>query len=93
MCFQCLFQLLIVGGSFGLKEFTQIRYDAQRIRRKVCCKLILTLHILNGEMLMINVTVSLYAHIFHHHEEPPLKHLKGQRQCLHSQRAMTPPSG
>ncbi|XP_067099935.1 cytochrome c oxidase assembly protein COX16 homolog, mitochondrial [Osmerus mordax] len=27
--------LLIVGGSFGLKEFTQIRYDAQKIRKKL----------------------------------------------------------
>ncbi|XP_071382137.1 cytochrome c oxidase assembly protein COX16 homolog, mitochondrial [Centroberyx affinis] len=27
--------LLIVGGSFGLREFTQIRYDAQKIRRKL----------------------------------------------------------
>ncbi|XP_075879466.1 cytochrome c oxidase assembly protein COX16 homolog, mitochondrial [Nelusetta ayraudi] len=27
--------LLVVGGSFGLREFTQIRYDAQRIRRKL----------------------------------------------------------
>lgn len=30
------FQLLIVGGSFGLREFTQIRYDAQKIRKRVC---------------------------------------------------------
>ncbi|XP_077453175.1 cytochrome c oxidase assembly protein COX16 homolog, mitochondrial [Stigmatopora argus] len=27
--------LLVVGGSFGLQEFTQIRYDAQKIRRKL----------------------------------------------------------
>ncbi|XP_029349289.1 cytochrome c oxidase assembly protein COX16 homolog, mitochondrial [Echeneis naucrates] len=27
--------LLIVGGSFGLREFTQIRYDSQRIKRKL----------------------------------------------------------
>ncbi|KAK5857974.1 hypothetical protein PBY51_011180 [Eleginops maclovinus] len=27
--------LLIVGGSFGLREFTQIRYDFQKIRRKL----------------------------------------------------------
>jgi len=27
--------LLIVGGSFGLKEFTQIRYDAQKIKKKM----------------------------------------------------------
>ncbi|XP_061700406.1 cytochrome c oxidase assembly protein COX16 homolog, mitochondrial [Syngnathoides biaculeatus] len=27
--------LLVVGGSFGLREFTQIRYDAQKIRRKL----------------------------------------------------------
>ncbi|XP_034713525.1 cytochrome c oxidase assembly protein COX16 homolog, mitochondrial isoform X2 [Etheostoma cragini] len=27
--------LLVVGGSFGLREFTQIRYDAQRIRKKL----------------------------------------------------------
>ncbi|XP_040925105.1 cytochrome c oxidase assembly protein COX16 homolog, mitochondrial isoform X2 [Betta splendens] len=30
-----LFQLLIVGGSFGLREFTQIRYDAQKLNRKL----------------------------------------------------------
>lgn len=27
--------LLVVGGSFGLREFTQIRYDAQRIGRRL----------------------------------------------------------
>uniref|UniRef100_A0A8C6WY84 Cytochrome c oxidase assembly protein COX16 homolog, mitochondrial n=1 Tax=Neogobius melanostomus TaxID=47308 RepID=A0A8C6WY84_9GOBI len=27
--------LLVVGGSFGLKEFTQIRYDAQRHRKRL----------------------------------------------------------
>ncbi|XP_077092643.1 cytochrome c oxidase assembly protein COX16 homolog, mitochondrial [Siphateles boraxobius] len=27
--------LLVVGGSFGLREFTQIRYDAQKIKRKL----------------------------------------------------------
>uniref|UniRef100_A0A8C5PIF9 Cytochrome c oxidase assembly protein COX16 homolog, mitochondrial n=1 Tax=Leptobrachium leishanense TaxID=445787 RepID=A0A8C5PIF9_9ANUR len=27
--------LLIVGGSFGLREFTQIRYDAQHLKRTV----------------------------------------------------------
>ncbi|KAI3367454.1 hypothetical protein L3Q82_026315 [Scortum barcoo] len=27
--------LLVVGGSFGLKEFAQIRYDAQKIRKKL----------------------------------------------------------
>ncbi|KAM4664653.1 cytochrome c oxidase assembly protein COX16 homolog, mitochondrial [Discoglossus pictus] len=27
--------LLIVGGSFGLREFTQIRYDAQKIKGKM----------------------------------------------------------
>ncbi|CDQ98925.1 unnamed protein product [Oncorhynchus mykiss] len=27
--------LLVVGGSFGLREFTQIRYDAQKIMKKV----------------------------------------------------------
>ncbi|XP_053553673.1 cytochrome c oxidase assembly protein COX16 homolog, mitochondrial [Bombina bombina] len=27
--------LLIVGGSFGLREFTQIRYDAQKLKRKI----------------------------------------------------------
>ncbi|KAM9842110.1 cytochrome c oxidase assembly protein COX16 homolog, mitochondrial [Aulostomus maculatus] len=27
--------LLVVGGSFGLREFTQIRYDAQRFRKKL----------------------------------------------------------
>uniref|UniRef100_A0A8C7F7Y1 Cytochrome c oxidase assembly protein COX16 homolog, mitochondrial n=1 Tax=Oncorhynchus kisutch TaxID=8019 RepID=A0A8C7F7Y1_ONCKI len=28
--------LLVVGGSFGLREFTQIRYDAQKIMKKDC---------------------------------------------------------
>lgn len=27
--------LLITGGSFGLREFTQIRYDVQKIKRKM----------------------------------------------------------
>ncbi|XP_056151319.1 cytochrome c oxidase assembly protein COX16 homolog, mitochondrial [Lampris incognitus] len=27
--------LLVVGGSFGLREFTQIRYDAQKLRKKL----------------------------------------------------------
>ncbi|XP_069494971.1 cytochrome c oxidase assembly protein COX16 homolog, mitochondrial [Ambystoma mexicanum] len=27
--------LLIVGGSFGLREFTQIRYDAQKLQGKL----------------------------------------------------------
>ncbi|XP_037097336.1 cytochrome c oxidase assembly protein COX16 homolog, mitochondrial [Syngnathus acus] len=27
--------LLVVGGSFGLREFTQIRYDAQKLKRKL----------------------------------------------------------
>ncbi|KAF7201268.1 cytochrome c oxidase assembly protein COX16 homolog, mitochondrial [Nothobranchius furzeri] len=27
--------LLIVGGSFGLREFTQIRYDAQKIKKRL----------------------------------------------------------
>ncbi|XP_060889167.1 cytochrome c oxidase assembly protein COX16 homolog, mitochondrial [Labrus bergylta] len=27
--------LLVVGGSFGLREFTQLRYDEQRIRKKL----------------------------------------------------------
>ncbi|XP_040055320.1 cytochrome c oxidase assembly protein COX16 homolog, mitochondrial isoform X1 [Gasterosteus aculeatus] len=27
--------LLVIGGSFGLREFTQIRYDAQRIRKRL----------------------------------------------------------
>ncbi|XP_034050911.1 cytochrome c oxidase assembly protein COX16 homolog, mitochondrial [Thalassophryne amazonica] len=26
--------LLVVGGSFGLREFTQIRYDAQKVTGK-----------------------------------------------------------
>ncbi|KTG05513.1 hypothetical protein cypCar_00024658 [Cyprinus carpio] len=26
--------LLVVGGSFGLREFTQIRYDAQKLKKK-----------------------------------------------------------
>ncbi|XP_043373422.1 cytochrome c oxidase assembly protein COX16 homolog, mitochondrial isoform X3 [Dermochelys coriacea] len=28
-------QLLIIGGSFGLREFTQIRYDAQKLHSKM----------------------------------------------------------
>ncbi|MBN3311924.1 COX16 protein, partial [Atractosteus spatula] len=27
--------LLVVGGSFGLREFTQIRYDAQKLKKKL----------------------------------------------------------
>ncbi|XP_066536046.1 cytochrome c oxidase assembly protein COX16 homolog, mitochondrial [Hoplias malabaricus] len=27
--------LLVLGGSFGLREFTQIRYDAQKIKKKL----------------------------------------------------------
>ncbi|XP_023964995.1 cytochrome c oxidase assembly protein COX16 homolog, mitochondrial isoform X3 [Chrysemys picta bellii] len=27
--------LLIIGGSFGLREFTQIRYDAQKLHSKM----------------------------------------------------------
>ncbi|XP_071354598.1 cytochrome c oxidase assembly protein COX16 homolog, mitochondrial [Trachinotus anak] len=27
--------LLVVGGSFGLREFTQIRYDSQKIKRRL----------------------------------------------------------
>ncbi|XP_035023347.1 cytochrome c oxidase assembly protein COX16 homolog, mitochondrial [Hippoglossus stenolepis] len=27
--------LLVVGGSFGLREFTQLRYDSQKIRGKL----------------------------------------------------------
>ncbi|XP_060938243.1 cytochrome c oxidase assembly protein COX16 homolog, mitochondrial [Limanda limanda] len=27
--------LLIVGGSFGLREFTQLRYDSQKIKGKL----------------------------------------------------------
>uniref|UniRef100_A0AAY4A1U9 Cytochrome c oxidase assembly protein COX16 homolog, mitochondrial n=1 Tax=Denticeps clupeoides TaxID=299321 RepID=A0AAY4A1U9_9TELE len=27
--------VLVVGGSFGLREFTQIRYDAQKIRKRL----------------------------------------------------------
>lgn len=27
--------LLVVGGSFGLKEFTQIRYDEQKIKKRL----------------------------------------------------------
>ncbi|XP_068608443.1 cytochrome c oxidase assembly protein COX16 homolog, mitochondrial [Brachionichthys hirsutus] len=27
--------ILIVGGSFGLREFTQIRYDEQRIKKRL----------------------------------------------------------
>ncbi|XP_035529414.1 cytochrome c oxidase assembly protein COX16 homolog, mitochondrial [Morone saxatilis] len=29
------FQLLVVGGSFGLREFTQIRYDSQKIKKRL----------------------------------------------------------
>ncbi|XP_054469496.1 cytochrome c oxidase assembly protein COX16 homolog, mitochondrial isoform X1 [Anoplopoma fimbria] len=27
--------MLVVGGSFGLREFTQIRYDSQKIRKRL----------------------------------------------------------
>ncbi|XP_051878717.1 cytochrome c oxidase assembly protein COX16 homolog, mitochondrial isoform X1 [Pristis pectinata] len=27
--------LLIIGGSFGLREFAQVRYDVQKVKRKV----------------------------------------------------------
>eukprot|EP00062_Callorhinchus_milii_P008723 gi/632951728/ref/XP_007891459.1/ PREDICTED: cytochrome c oxidase assembly protein COX16 homolog, mitochondrial [Callorhinchus milii] len=27
--------MLIIGGSFGLREFTQIRYDVQKVKRKL----------------------------------------------------------
>ncbi|XP_078262388.1 cytochrome c oxidase assembly protein COX16 homolog, mitochondrial [Rhinoraja longicauda] len=27
--------LLIVGGSFGLREFAQVRYDVQKVKRKM----------------------------------------------------------
>ncbi|KAG9481430.1 hypothetical protein GDO78_010581 [Eleutherodactylus coqui] len=27
--------LLVIGGSFGLREFTQIRYDAQKLKSTV----------------------------------------------------------
>uniref|UniRef100_A0A3P9INX0 Cytochrome c oxidase assembly protein COX16 homolog, mitochondrial n=1 Tax=Oryzias latipes TaxID=8090 RepID=A0A3P9INX0_ORYLA len=27
--------LLVVGGSFGLREFSQIRYDAQKIKKRL----------------------------------------------------------
>uniref|UniRef100_A0A8D0BT73 Cytochrome c oxidase assembly protein COX16 homolog, mitochondrial n=1 Tax=Salvator merianae TaxID=96440 RepID=A0A8D0BT73_SALMN len=27
--------ILVIGGSFGLREFTQIRYDAHNLRSKV----------------------------------------------------------
>ncbi|XP_006798643.1 cytochrome c oxidase assembly protein COX16 homolog, mitochondrial [Neolamprologus brichardi] len=27
--------LLVIGGSFGLREFTQIRYDSQKIRKRL----------------------------------------------------------
>ncbi|XP_036397701.1 cytochrome c oxidase assembly protein COX16 homolog, mitochondrial [Megalops cyprinoides] len=27
--------LLVIGGSFGLREFTQIRYDAQKLKKKL----------------------------------------------------------
>ncbi|XP_048456407.1 uncharacterized protein LOC125483781 [Rhincodon typus] len=28
-------QLLIIGGSFGLREFAQVRYDVQKVKRKI----------------------------------------------------------
>ncbi|EMP39551.1 Cytochrome c oxidase assembly protein COX16 like protein [Chelonia mydas] len=31
--------LLIIGGSFGLREFTQIRYDAQKLHSKLAGKI------------------------------------------------------
>ncbi|XP_063802587.1 cytochrome c oxidase assembly protein COX16 homolog, mitochondrial [Pseudophryne corroboree] len=27
--------LLVIGGSFGLREFTQIRYDVQKLKRTI----------------------------------------------------------
>ncbi|XP_060129800.1 cytochrome c oxidase assembly protein COX16 homolog, mitochondrial isoform X1 [Zootoca vivipara] len=30
-----LMMLLIIGGSFGLREFAQIRYDAQKLHSKI----------------------------------------------------------
>ncbi|XP_078089479.1 cytochrome c oxidase assembly protein COX16 homolog, mitochondrial [Mustelus asterias] len=27
--------LLITGGSFGLREFAQVRYDVQKVKRKI----------------------------------------------------------
>ncbi|XP_048393050.1 cytochrome c oxidase assembly protein COX16 homolog, mitochondrial [Stegostoma tigrinum] len=27
--------LLIIGGSFGLREFAQVRYDVQKVKRKI----------------------------------------------------------
>ncbi|XP_043929901.1 cytochrome c oxidase assembly protein COX16 homolog, mitochondrial [Protopterus annectens] len=27
--------ILVIGGSFGLREFTKIRYDAQKIKKKL----------------------------------------------------------
>lgn len=44
------FQLLVVGGSFGLREFTQIRYDAQKIRKKVKEET-LTSHLINENIM------------------------------------------
>ncbi|KAG9336747.1 hypothetical protein JZ751_003095 [Albula glossodonta] len=35
-CFSCV---LVIGGSFGLREFAQIRYDVQKIRKKKLQKL------------------------------------------------------
>ncbi|KAM3853025.1 cytochrome c oxidase assembly protein COX16 homolog, mitochondrial-like isoform 2-T2 [Vipera latastei] len=31
----CTGMVLIVGGSFGLREFAQIRYDIQKVRGKM----------------------------------------------------------
>ncbi|XP_038640579.1 cytochrome c oxidase assembly protein COX16 homolog, mitochondrial isoform X1 [Scyliorhinus canicula] len=28
-------ELLIAGGSFGLREFAQVRYDVQKVKRKI----------------------------------------------------------
>lgn len=94
--FFVLFQLLVVGGSFGLREFTQIRYDSQKIRRKVCRKLIKFYIFIEG--YIINMTISCQMYNMIENTELLCTHLKGQGSssiCHLNSRlfANTPPSG
>lgn len=77
------FQLLIVSGSFGLREFTQIRYDAQRLKKKVCREETLILNTFSepADWLQNSHSSSITRNQW---REPPGKH----NQC-----ATTPPSG
>lgn len=91
-------QFLVVGGSFGLREFTQIRYDAQKIRKKVCWESTLTLHTFDGiaydkcdSRLKSNSGISTITR--NQWKEPRHKCFQGSKTDLYSQGAMTPPSG